>query len=115
MSAVGTLFDCSLTKETGFSGNGKCSLWVNETVSRPSAVHASTNQTSSSAARVVATCSTVPSLTVVVYAQPPCTFTSSEPCPAETSLTITNAAATAKNRTTALFDPLNFTFSGLLL
>src|SRR5262249_40419018 len=30
-SAVGTLFDCSFTKETGFSGNGKCSLWMNET------------------------------------------------------------------------------------
>ncbi len=46
-SAVGTLFDCSFTKETGFSGNGKCSLWMNETASRPSALHASISQTAS--------------------------------------------------------------------
>jgi hypothetical protein len=31
----------TITKETGFSGNGKCSLWMNETGSRPSALHAS--------------------------------------------------------------------------
>jgi len=56
-SAVGTLFDCSFTMETGFSGNGKCSLWMNETASRRSALHPSVSQTASSAARVAATCS----------------------------------------------------------
>jgi hypothetical protein len=61
---------------------------MNETVSRPSDLHASRNQTASSAARVVATSSTAPSLTVAVYAQPPCIFTSSEPLrhPSWTSL-----------------------------
>src|SRR5262249_16054641 len=50
-SAVGTLFDCSFTMETGCSGNGKCSLWMNETASRPFALHPSVSQTASSAAR----------------------------------------------------------------
>src|SRR5919204_284446 len=92
MSAVGTLFDCSFTTETGFSGNGKRSLWLNETVSRPSALHASINQTASSAARVAATCSTAAPFTVAVYAQPPCTCTSSATCSANPSLAAANAA-----------------------
>src|SRR6185295_14362603 len=113
MSAVGTLFDCSFTTETGFSGNGKCSLWLNETVSRPSALHASRNQTASSAARVAATCSTAAPLTVVVYAQPPCTCTSSGACSADPSLAIANAAAATKNK--ALFALVNLAVSDLLL
>src|SRR5215471_8329886 len=115
MSAVGTLFDCSFTKETGFSGNGKCSLWTNETVSRPSALHASRNQTASSVARVAATCSTAPPSFLAVYAQPPCTLTSPGSCSAQPALAIKNGAAATKNRTTALFEPLNFPFSGLLV
>src|SRR5262249_36159647 len=114
-SAVGTLFDCSFTKETGFSGNGKCSLWMNETASRPSALHASISQTASSAARVAAMCSTVPSLSFAVYAQPPCTFTSSRPCSASPPLVITNAAAAAKSKATAHFELIDLAFSGLLL
>src|SRR5262249_24971280 len=115
MSAVGTLFDCSFTKDTGFSGNGKCSLCTNETLSRPSALQASRNQTVSSAARVIATCSASLSLSLAVYAQPPCTFTAPEPCPAEASLAITNAAAAAKNNAAPHFELMNLAFSGLLL
>src|SRR5262249_46315301 len=115
MSAVGTLFDCSFTKETGFRGNGKCSVWMNETVSRPSALHASRNQTASSAARVAAMCPIAPSSSLAPYAQPPCTLTSPGPCSAAASLTIKNAAAAAKNKITAHFALLNVTVPGLLL
>src|SRR5262249_9188152 len=115
MSAVGTLFDWSFTKETGFSGNGKCLLWINETVNRPSALHASRNQTSSSVARVAATCSSAPSSPLAVYAQPPCTFTSPNSCSAHPSLAIKNAAAAAKHKTTALLELLNFAFLRLFL
>src|SRR5262249_34511425 len=38
--AVGMLFDCSFTRENGSSGNGNCSVWISETVSRPSTLHA---------------------------------------------------------------------------
>src|SRR5215510_7376317 len=115
MSAVGTLFDCSFTKETGFSGNGKCSVWMNDTVSHPSALHASRNQTASSAARVAATCSSALSSPLAVYAHPPCTFTSPKPCSADASLPIKSAAAAAKHKTPVLLEPLNFAFLGLLL
>src|SRR5262249_37615205 len=115
MSAVGTLFDWSFTKETGFSGNGKCLLWINETVNRPSALHASRNQTSSSVARVAATCSSAPSSPLAVYAQPPCTFTSPNSCSAHPSPAIKNAAAAAKHKTTALLELLNFAFLRLFL
>src|SRR6476646_73098 len=81
--------------------------------SRPSALHASRNQTAASAARVAATCSTAAPLTVVVYAQPPCTCTSSGVCSADPSLAIANAAAAAKNK--APFALMNLAVSGLLL
>src|SRR5689334_2583549 len=85
---------------------------MNETVSRPSALHASRNQTASSLARVVATCSSASSSFLAVYAQPPCTLTSPRPCSAHPLLAMKTTAAAAKNRVTAPFEPLPF--SGLL-
>src|SRR5262245_62826090 len=85
-----------------------------ETVSRPSTLHASRSQAASSAARVAAMCSTAPSLSFAIYAQPPCTFTSSRPCSANPPLVITNAAAAAKNKATARFELIDLAFSGLL-
>src|SRR5262245_4442377 len=114
-SALGTLLECSFTTKTGLSGNGNCLLWTSETVSRPSALHASISQTASSAARVAATCSTSSSLLLSVYAQPPCTFTSPGPCSADPSLAINNAAATVKNKATAPFELLRPRLLRLLL
>src|SRR5262245_46851413 len=115
MSAVGTLFDCSFTKETGFSGNGKCSVWMSDTVRRPSALHASRDQTASSAARVAAICSSAPSSPLALYAQPPCTLTSPGPCSAAASLTINNAAEPPRKKITAHFELLIVTESMLLV
>src|SRR5215831_10012491 len=105
-SAVGTLLECSFTKKRDFSGNANCSLWTNETVSLPSVPHASISQTASSAARVAATCSTLPSLLLSAYAQPPCTFRSSGPCSADPSVPLKNAAA-AKNKATVPLELLS--------
>src|SRR5262249_24801874 len=85
---------------------------MNETVSRPSALHASRNQTASSAARVVANCSTTPSCYLAVYAQPPCTFTSPGFCSADPPVVITNAAAADKHKATAPFELMHPALSG---
>src|SRR5262245_2646194 len=112
-TAVGTLLECSFTKKRGFSGNGNCSLWTNETVSRPSAAHATVSQTASSAARLAATCSISPSLLFSVYAQPPSTFTSPKPSSADPFLAIKNATVAAKSKATAPFELSSLVVSGL--
>jgi hypothetical protein len=82
IETVGRLFDRSWTDEEGFNGNGNCSVCINDTINRSLPLHASTSQTSPSAAGVVAKYSTAPTLSLEVYAQPPCTFTSSRSPPA---------------------------------
>src|SRR5262249_56030920 len=81
-----------------------------EMISRSSALHASRSQAASSAARVAATCSTAPPSPLAVYAQPPCTLTSSWASSADTSLAIMNAAAPAKNKATVPFNLKDFRF-----